>query len=116
MGLKEQLKAAASLRKPKKVQVDGISLDIYICTMTVGDRDSWELACLESSSGKVPRDFRSKFLARTLCDADGKRLWADDEWAEIAALDSGIIAALFDASSKHNKVSEADVVELAGEL
>jgi len=116
MGLREELKSAAAPRKPQKVQIEGIGLDLYVRTMTVGERDSWELSCLQSESGKVPKDFRSKYLCRTLCDSDGKRLWSDEEWQEIAGMDSGIVSALFDAASKHNKLSEADVVELAGEL
>jgi hypothetical protein len=42
-------------------------------------------------------------------------LFNDDEWREIAAMDSGIVSNLFDVAAKHNKLSEADIIELAGE-
>jgi hypothetical protein len=51
----------------------------------------------------------------TMCDDSGKRLFADDEWQQIADLDSGVIGNLFDVASRHNKLSEADITELAGE-
>lgn len=115
MGLRESLKAAAAPRKPLKVQVDGLAEPLYMRVMTVGERDAWELAGLESKNGKIPPDFRSRYLAATLCDSDGKRLFSDAEWHEIAAMDSGIVGKLFDIAAKHNKLSEADITELAGE-
>lgn len=116
MNLREQLKAAAAPRKPLKVHVAGLDFDLYVRCMTVGERDAWELAGLNSSNGKIPPDFRSRYLASTLCDADGVRLFADDQYREISEMDSGIVSNLFDVAAKHNKLSEADVVELAGEL
>lgn len=115
MGLREQLIAAAAPRKPLKVQVDGIAIDLYVRVLTVGERDAWELMALRSPNAKLPDNFRSHYLAMTLCDAGGVRLFADDQWQEIAAMDSGIAANLFDVAAKHNKLSEADIRELAGE-
>lgn len=115
MGLKEQFTAAAAPRKPLKVAVSGIDMTLYVRVMTVGERDAWELAGLNSSNGKLCADFRSRYLASTLCDEHGKRLFADDQWQEIAALDSGIVCALFDKAASHNRLSEADITELAGE-
>lgn len=115
MGLKEQLKAAAAPRKPLKVQVDGLAEPLYVRVMSVGERDAWEVLALRSASGRIPDNFRSRYLCSTLCDESGKRLFADDEWQQIADLDSGIIGNLFDVASRHNKLSEADITELAGE-
>ena len=44
------------------------------------------------------------------------RIWQNNELAEVSALDGGVMGELFDVAQKHNKLSEADVVELAGEL
>lgn len=115
MGLKEQLQAAAGPRKPLKVQVDGMDDPLYVRVMTVGERDAWEILAIRSANGKVPDNFRSRYLAMTLCDASGVRLFQDDQWQEIAALDSGVVSNLFDVAAKHNKLSEADITELAGE-
>ena len=115
MGLKERLKAAAGKRKPLKVEVAGLDCELYVRVLSVGERDRWELSCVTSPSGKLPPDFRSKYLAMALCDEDGKRLWTDDEWQEVAELDGGIVGNLFEVAIKHNKMSEADLKELAGE-
>lgn len=115
MGLKEQLQAAAAPRKPLKVAVEGLSFPLYVRVITVGERDAWEISGLNSNNGKVPQDFRSRYLAMTLCDQTGKRLFGDDEWPQIAAMDSGMVSSLFDVAAKHNKLSEADITELAGE-
>ena len=115
MSLRERLKAAAAPRKPLKVTVAGLDDPLYVRVMTVGERDAWEVLALRSQTGKVPDDFRSRYLASTLCDEDGTRLFNDDEWREIAAMDSGIVSNMFDVAAKHNKLSEADIIELAGE-
>lgn len=115
MSLRDRLKTAAAPRKPLKVSVAGLDEPLYVRVMTVGERDAWEVLALRSPSGKVPDDFRSRYLALTLCDEAGTRLFKDDEWPEIAALDSGIVSNLFDVAAKHNKLSEADITELAGE-
>lgn len=115
MGLRDRLKEAAAPRKPLKVSVAGLDEPLYVRVMTVGERDAWEVLALRSPTGKVPDDFRSRYLALTLCDSHGARLFKDDEWPEIAAMDSGIVGNLFDVAAKHNKLSEADITELAGE-
>lgn len=115
MGLKEQLQAAAAPRKPLKVQIEGMQEPLYVRVMTVGERDSWEIAGLESKNGKIAPNFRSRYLATTLCDASGARLFRDEEWPAIAEMDSGIVSNLFDVAARHNKLSEADITELAGE-
>lgn len=115
MSLKEQFKAAAAPRKPLKVAVEGVDMPLYVRVMKVGERDAWELAGINSSNGKIPPDFRSRYLVATLCDENGNRLFTDDQWPEIAELDSGIVCSLFDVAAKHNRLSEADITELAGE-
>lgn len=115
MGLRERLKEAAAPRKPLKVQVDGLPEPLYVRVMTVGERDAWEVLALRSQNGKVPDDFRSRYLALTLCDQHGSRLYGDEEWHEIAGMDAGIMSNVFDVAAKHNKLSEADIIELAGE-
>lgn len=115
MGLKDKLRAAASPRKPLAVQIDGMAEPIFVRVLKVGERDAWEILALRSPSGKVPDNFRSRYLAMTLCDENGDRLFADDQWHEIADMDAGIVSNLFDVAARHNKLSEADITELAGE-
>lgn len=117
MGLKEQIKAA-NVRKPLRVHVKEWNLDVFVRVMCVGERDDWELAWIDIRSKGVAKfqNFRAFYLARTLCDEHGVRIWSDAEANEIAELDGAVMGELFDVAQRHNKLSEADVVELAGEL
>lgn len=117
MGLREQIKSA-SVRKPLKVHVRDWGIDVYVRVLSVGERDDWELAWIDIRSKGVEKfkNFRAFYLARTLCDEHGVRIWQDSEIDEVAALDGAVMGELFDIAQKHNKLTEADVVELAGEL
>jgi hypothetical protein len=117
MGLKEQIKAA-SVRKPLKVHVKEWGFDVHVRVLSVGERDAWELAWIDIRSKGMEKfhNFRAFYLVRTLCDEHGARIWKDDEISEVADLDGAVMGELFDIAQKHNKLTEADVVELAGEL
>lgn len=117
MGLREQIKAA-SFRKPLKVHVKEWNIDLYVRVLSVGERDEWELAWIDIRSKGVSKfqNFRAFYLVRTLCDENGVRIWQDNEIDEVASLDGAVMGELFDVAQKHNKLTEADVVELAGEL
>ena len=117
MGLKEQIKAA-SVRKPLRVHVKEWGFDVYVRVMSVGERDDWELSWIDIRSKGMEKfhNFRAFYLVRTLCDENGVRIWKDNEMAEVAELDGAVMGELFDVAQKHNKLTEADVVELAGEL
>lgn len=113
MSLRDRFIAAAAPRKPLRVQVEGAGCEVFVRVLTVGEREAWELACINAPNGKLPSDFRSRYLALSLCDQDGKRMFSDA--SEVAALDGGIVGNLFEVAFKHNKMSEADLKELAGE-
>ena len=117
MGLREQIKAA-SVRKPLKVHVKEWNLDVFVRVMSVGERDAWELAWIDIRNKGLASfpNFRAFYLVRTLCDEHGVRIWKDDELGEVSELDGAVMGELFDVAQKHNKITEADVVELAGEL
>jgi len=117
MGLREQIKAADS-RKPLKVHVKEWGIDVFVRMMNVGERDDWELAWIDMRNKGVEkfRNFRAFYLVRTLCDESGNRIWGDNELEEVSSLNGAVMGELFDIAQKHNKLTEADVVELAGEL
>jgi len=113
MGLRDQIKQATT-RKPLKVSVPEWGFDVYVRVLTVGERDAYENLWLKHSKGGV-KDFRSEYLCRVLCDENGQRLYADSDVAEVAALDGSILARVFDIAASHNKLTETDIRELAGE-
>jgi hypothetical protein len=88
--------------------------DVCIRTMTLRDRDSYEKAAVDAG-GKLPHDFRSEYLSRCICDADGKLLFDSPEGREaLKDFDSSKCSRLFDAAARHNRMTEADIKDAAG--
>lgn len=97
-----------------KVHVKEWGGDVYIRCMTVGERDAYECEWLANKERGVP-NFRSKFLARCLCDKEGARLFTDAEVEQLASKSISVVNRLFNKAMKHNAMSMEDVEELAGE-
>ena len=97
-----------------KVHVKEWGGDVYIRCMTVGERDAYECEWLANKERGVP-NYRSKFLARCLCDKEGARLFTDAEVEQLASKSISVVNRLFNKAMKHNAMSMEDVEELAGE-
>lgn len=113
MGLRDQIRQIGP-RKPLKVHVPEWGLDVFVRILSVGERDAYENLWLSRGKGGV-KDFRSEYLCRVLSDESGERIYSDADVAEISALDGSVLARLFDVAAAHNKLTEKDVRELAGE-
>ena len=103
----------------KIITVDAPELggDGKVCLrlMSVGERDSYELKALESSSGAIV-DFRSELLSRTLCDDKGSLLFPGEEGKDsIKRRSSDVMHRLWHAALKHNALTEEEIKKLAGE-
>ena len=97
----------------KTVTVAGLG-EVCVRTMTLRDRDSYEKSAMDAG-GKLPDDWRSEYLSRCLCDADGKLLFpGPDGVATLKDLDSTAFGRVFDEAMRHNRMTEADIKELAG--
>lgn len=113
MSIREKLKTAG-VKKPLRVEVPGFDGEIYVRALTVGERDAYENLWLTRGQGGV-KDFRSQLLCRVLCDESGSRIYTDADVAEVASLDGAMLSRVFDIAAAHNKLTEKDVRELAGE-
>ena len=106
-----QILAADDLRLAK-VTVKEWGGDVYIRVMTVGERDAYEREWIGKRETGI-ENFRTKFLARCLCDEKGERLFTDEQIGQLAAKSAAVVSRLFDRAMQHNSMSEADVEELA---
>lgn len=88
--------------------------DVHIRCMTVGERDAYECEWL-ANKDKGVQNFRSKFLARCLCDKEGNRLFTDAEIDQLAGKSIAVVDRLFNKAMQHNAMSMEDVEQLAGE-
>jgi hypothetical protein len=62
------------------------------------------------------KHFRATYLAFVLCDPDtGVRLFKDNELDVVEQLDGAVAAMVMDRGLEHNKITESDVLQLAGE-
>lgn len=85
---------------------------VFIRVMSVGERDSYENDWMVNRSQGV-ENFRTKFLQRVLCDDKGELMFSKDEVDVLAKKSAAVMGKLWEAAMKHNKLSDADVEELA---
>jgi hypothetical protein len=115
MGLREKI-LAANERQPLRVPVKDWGCDVGIRVISVGERDAWEATCLRMREKGDMKHFRSTYLAFVLCDPDtGVRLFKDSELDVVEQLDGAVAGMLMERALEHNKITEADVLQLAGE-
>jgi hypothetical protein len=95
-----------------EVEVPEWGGSVFIRVMTVGERDSYENEWMANKSTGVS-NFRSKFLQRVLCDEHGKLLFSASEVDALAKKSARVVTTLWEAAMRHNKLTDADVEELA---
>jgi hypothetical protein len=95
-----------------KVAVPEWGGDVFVRVMSVGERDAYENDWIVNKSKGV-EDFRTKFLARCLCDESGERLFSDAEIPSLAKKSAKVMSRLWQKAMEHNALTEKDVEELA---
>lgn len=108
---KEQILSADDLGL-LEVNVPEWGGSVFIRVMSVGERDSYENDWMVNKSKGVD-NFRSKFLQRVLCDDKGELLFTAAELPILAKKSAAVMGRLWEAAMRHNKLSDADVEELA---
>jgi hypothetical protein len=92
---------------------DGKPGVVGIRVLTVGDRDAYENDWVLNKSKGV-ENFRTKFLAKCLCNPEtGERLFNDEEVSLLSKKSAKVMGRLWEQAMKHNALTEADVDELA---
>jgi len=95
-----------------EVAVPEWSGSVYIRVMSVGERDSYERMWIGKRETGVD-NFRTEYLARVLCDENGKLLFTKAQTESLASKSGAVMGRLFDAAMKHNHMQE-DAVEQSG--
>ena len=107
MGLAEEILAQDNGQR-LKVHVPEWKCDVWIRTLPLGDLQAWELACLRSK-GEGVDDYRTRYLAKCLVDAEGRELFTSEQLKRV----SGTVGArLFKIAQKHNELDEKDIEEI----
>lgn len=92
---------------PVKAEVPEIGGEVYLRCMTGAERDSYEEGFIDSKG-----NFRAKLLVRCICDAEGHRLFNDNEAGELGEVPAHILNSLFEMAADLNGISDASAKEL----
>lgn len=95
----------------KKVKVKEWKGEVYIRVMSVGERDAYERMWIGKKETGV-ENFRTEYLARVLCDENGRLLFTREQVASLANKSGAVMGRLFDEAIKHNNMSEEDIEQL----
>lgn len=110
---KEQILAAKDDRITS-VEVPEWGGTVCLRAMSVGERDRYENEFIKNKDKGVD-NFRTKFLAATICDEDGKLLFSQQDVQELSKKSITVMQRLWNESMKHNALGNDDVEELAKE-
>lgn len=107
MGLAEDI-LSVDQAQSLKVHVPEWKCDVWIRTLPLGELQAWELACLRSK-GEGVDDYRTRYLAKCLVDAEGRELFTSEQLKRV----SGTVGArLFKIAQRHNDLDEKDIEEI----
>ena len=107
MGLAEDI-LSVDQAQSLKVHVPEWKCDVWIRTLPLGELQAWELACLRSK-GEGVDDYRTRYLAKCLVDAEGRELFTSEQLKRV----SGTVGArLFKIAQKHNELDEKELEEI----
>lgn len=98
---KEQmLERAKKDLSPEEVEIKQWDDSAFVRGMTGAERESL-LTKVADESGRIDRaTYRTELVTRTLCDADGVRLFGDDESALVGSFPGPVLQALADVAQR----------------
>ncbi len=97
--------------RPKEWKAGDEEPCVYCRVMSVGERDSYERLWMGKRETGI-ENFRTEYLARVLCDEQGKLLFTRDQVSALANKSGSVMARLFDVAMRHNNMTEGDVEQL----
>jgi hypothetical protein len=117
VNIRELILSTATTSAAKPVPVDtGEWGTLHLRVMTGAERDAYEARVYrdrdeESGAWIRPDNLRAHLLVRTVCDADGKRVFEDDDVDALGEADSRLIDALHRKSLDLNRLGAHAVDE-----
>ena len=95
----------------------GLDDGLFIKTLSAKDRDGWETSLVSiDPNGKTRRvnmaNMRARLVVRCLVDAEGKRVFGDDDAEALGEKSAAVVARLFDTAQRVNALSKAEVQAL----
>lgn len=101
----------------ERVEVPEWRGHVYVRTLSGAERDAFESATVRVRSGKTEAmldNLRGRLVALCTCDENGRRLFVDDDAAEIGRLNGVAVDRVFQAAQRLNGMSSGAVEEARG--
>jgi hypothetical protein len=112
--LREQILAAQDLPS-KAIAVPEWELEVFVRSMTGAERDRYEqeLLAARGPDGKINlENVRARLVAFCTVDAEGKRVFADEDIPALGAKSAAALDRVFTAASALNGIGQKDIEEL----
>lgn len=114
MDIKDQIKAAQDLRR-EEVVVPEWGVTVYLRQLSAAELDYWQVSTIKRAGKDVKLDMRNasaRLVSLCMVDADGKRIFGDDEADALGEKSAVVLGRLFAVAQKLNGLSQADVAEI----
>lgn len=116
MSLRDQILAAQD-REIREVEVPEWRLTVRVAAMSARARDLWEaeiIARRGKGGAGIYDNMRASLLARCIVDADGQRVFNEQDVEALGEKSAAALDRLFSVASQLNGLSAEDQKELAG--
>jgi hypothetical protein len=90
---------------------------VLVQGLTGDERDDFEATCVQGRGRKTEvnlRNFRAKLVVRACRDAEGQRLFGDDDAPALGRKSAAAINRVFEVAARLSGLTEEDMEELAG--
>lgn len=107
---KDQILAADD--RPKE-RIKAWGGEVLVSTMTGFDRDQFEAGIVGKNGGQNLQNIRARLVALCLVDEEGNRLFDDADIVKLGKKSAAELDRVFAVAQRLNRLSNADVDELA---
>lgn len=94
--------------KEVKLNIPGIKGKFYVRAVTADEKDR-----LEQEIERNPRHVRAKYVALSVCDKDGNRIFDDADVINLSKKSLKLIQPLFHAVIEANSITQEEIEEMA---
>ena len=103
---------ASSANTVRRVDTPELGGDVYVRSVRSNEFNA--MRAMAVSNGKVTEDeIMARLVTLTACDAQGKRLFRDDDCHRVNALPLAPVFRIFRAAMKLNNIGNEDIEEMA---
>ncbi len=111
---REQIEAVDDIKSQMvEFEVPEWGGSVYLRTMTVRELDDYSNAVMRAK-GVGLSNFRSQLVANCMCDANGVRLYSNEEVAALAKKNAVVVDRIYRACDNLNDISPKKIEEIAG--